>query len=257
MKARMFQRALGVAVATAFLALLAVNGPAQISASTNVAPQLTPNVAAIVKLVQAKISDDTIIAYIKNSGNNYRLDAPQIIYLHQQGIADAVIAAMLNQPKPGIAEATVSMPTTPAPEPVASAAYEQPSVTYVESEPVTYYDYEPYYYPVYSGYYWSYPVVVSYGWGAYRHYGGWYGGSWHGGAWYGGDRYRGGWHGGGVVRGGGFAHGGGGVVYGGGGARGGGFSHGTGGGGPRGGGFAHGNGSPARGGGGGHAGGRR
>ena len=237
MKVRMFQRALGVAVATAFLALLAVNGPAQISASTNVAPQLTPNVAAIVKLVQAKISDDTIIAYIKNSGNNYRLDAPQIIYLHQQGIADAVITAMLNQPKPGIAEATVSMPTTPAPEPVASAAYEQPSVTYVESEPVTYYDYEPYYYPVYSGYYWSYPVVVSYGWGGYRH--------------------NGGWHGGGVVRGGGFAHGGGGVVYGGGGAREGGFSHGTSGGGPREGGFAHGNGSPARGGGGGHAGGRR
>ena len=203
MKVQKFQKAFGVAVATAFLALLAVKGLAQSSASTTAVPQLTPNVAAIVNLAQAKISDDTIIVYIKNSGNSYGLDAAQIIYLHQQGISDAVITAMLNQPKPGIATATVPMPTTPAPEPVASAAYEQPAVTYVESEPVTYYDYEPYYYPVYSGYYWSYPVVVSYGWDGYRHIGG--------------------WHGGGVVRGGGFVHGGGfarwggGVVHGGGG----------------------------------------
>jgi len=203
MKVQKFQKAFGVAVATAFLALLAVKGLAQSSASTTAVPQLTPNVAAIVNLAQAKISDDTIIVYIKNSGNSYGLDAAQIIYLHQQGISAAVITAMLNQPKPGIATATVPMPTTPAPEPVASAAYEQPAVTYVESEPVTYYDYEPYYYPVYSGYYWSYPVVVSYGWDGYRHIGG--------------------WHGGGVVRGGGFVHGGGfarwggGVVHGGGG----------------------------------------
>jgi hypothetical protein len=222
MKARKFQKALGVAVATALLTLLATNGLAQNSAGTNAVPQLTPNAAAIVRLAQAKISDDTIIAYIKNSGNSYGLDAAQIIYLHQQGISDAVITAMLNQPKPGIAEATVPMPTTPALEPVASAAYEQPSVTYVESEPTTYYDYEPYYYPVYSGYYWSYPVVVSYGWGGYRHIGGWRGG--------------GVVRGGGFVHGGGFAHGGGGVVHGGG--------------------FAHGGGGVVHGGGGGHAGGR-
>ena len=168
-----------------------------------------------MNLARAKISDDTIVAYIKNSGNSYGLDAAQIIYLHQQGISDAVITAMLNQPKAGIATATVPMPTTSAPEPVASAAYEQPTVTYDESEPVTNYDYEPYYYPVYSGYYWSYPVVVSYGWGGYRHIGGWYGG--------------GGVRGGEFVHGGGFARGGG-VMHGGGFAHGSGFAQGGGGG---------------------------
>ncbi len=226
MKARMLQRALGVAVATAVLALLVVNGLAQAPASTNAVAQLTPNVAAIVKLVQAKVSDDTIVAYIKNSGNSYGLDAEQIIYLHQRGISDAIITAMLNQPEPGTATASVPMPITPAPEPVASAAYEQPSVTYVESEPVTYYDYEPYYYPVYSGYYWSYPVVVSYGWGGYRRIGGWQGGGVvrGGGFMHGGGFVRGGGfaQGGGVAHGGGFAHGGGGSVHGGGFARGGG-----------------------------------
>jgi hypothetical protein len=207
MKGRKFQRTLGVAVATAFLALLAVKGLAQDSASTTAVPPLTPNVAAIVNLRQAKISDDTIIAYINNSGNSYGLNAAQIIYLHQQGISDAVITAMLNQPKPGIATATVPMPTTPAPQPVASAAYEQPAVTYVESEPTTYYCYEPYYYPVYSSYYWPWPVVVSYGWGGYRHIGGWHGGGWYGG---GGVRSGGFVHGGGFAHGGGFVHGGGG-----------------------------------------------
>ena len=41
------------------------------------------------------------MAYIKNSGNSYGLNADQIIYLRQQGVSDAVITAMLNQPKPG------------------------------------------------------------------------------------------------------------------------------------------------------------
>jgi hypothetical protein len=129
MKAQRFQKALWVAVATAFLALPAAKGLAQESASTTAVPQLTPNVAAIVNMAQAKISDNTIIAYIKNSGDSYGLDAAQIIYLHQQGISDAVITAMLNQPKPGIVTTTVPMPTTPAPQRVASAAYEQPAVT--------------------------------------------------------------------------------------------------------------------------------
>jgi len=165
-----------------------VDQPAAASATV---PQLSYGVSEIVKLAQAKVSDDTIIAYIKNTGNSYGLNAAQIIYLRQQGVSDVVITTMLNQPKPGAATATIPMPTTPAPQPVASAAYEQTAVTYVETEPTTYYDYEPYYYPVYSGYYWPWPVVVSYGWGGYWHGGGWHGGGWHGGG------GRGGFHGGG------------------------------------------------------------
>jgi len=164
---------------------------AQPAVASATVPQLSGGVAQIVQLAQAKISDDTIIAYIKNSGNIFGLDANQIIYLRQQGISDAVITTMLNQPRPGVAVAT---PTMPAPQPVASTAYSgqvstatvAPTVTYVQTVPdTTYYyqpDYQPYYYPAYA---WYPPVSFSFGWG-----GGW-GGGWHGGG------HGGGWHGGG------------------------------------------------------------
>ena len=45
----------------------------------------------------------TIIAYIRNSGNSYGLNADQIIYLRQQGLSDAVIRVMLSQPRAGVA----------------------------------------------------------------------------------------------------------------------------------------------------------
>ena len=218
MKARHFQRVL--VVAAAGLALWA--STAQGLDATNVGqptavsvpvPPLAYGVSDILKLAQANVSNDAIIAYIKASGNSYGLNADQIIYLRQAGVSDAVIMAMLNQPKPGVAPATVPMPTTPAPQPVPITAYTQPAEPYVGTEPTTYYDYETYYYPVYSSY-WSWPVVVSYGWGGYC-YRGWHGGGvWRGGsAWHGGSGWHGGgaWHGGGIARsgGGGIAHGGG------------------------------------------------
>jgi hypothetical protein len=166
-------------------------------------PQLAYGVPQILQLEQAKVSDDTIIAYIKNSGNSYGLNADQIIYLRQQGLSDAVITTMLNQPKPGVAAYT---PATPAPPPVAPTApaapvpapTAAPTVTYVQTVPATTYYYQPYYYPAYA----VYPAVsLSFGWGGgwggYYH-GGYYGG-WHGGGyggWHGGGGY-GGWHGGG------------------------------------------------------------
>jgi len=160
------------------------------SAASAAAPQLSYGVSQIMQLEQAKVGDDTIIAYVKNSGNSYGLDANQIIYLRQQGVSDAVITTMLNQPKPAVAVAT---PATPASQPVVSTASPvsvptatvAPTVTYVQTVPTTaYYDYQPYYYPSYA---WYPPVVFSFGWGGgYR--GGW-GGGFHGGGFHGG-----GWH---------------------------------------------------------------
>jgi|ERR1035437_894133 hypothetical protein len=199
MKTRNLQKMLAV-MAVAGLALSASTALAQDSttvaqpavASATVS-QLSDGMAQIVQLAQAKISEGTIIAYIKNSGNSYRLDANQIIYLRQQGISDAVITTMLNQPRPGVAVAT---PTTPAPQPVASTAYSgqvstatvAPTVTYVQTVPDTTYYYQPDYYPAYA---WYPPVSFSFGWG------GWYGGGWRGGGWRGGGGHGGGWHGGG------------------------------------------------------------
>jgi hypothetical protein len=183
--------------------------PATAAPVVQSAPPLAYGVSQILQLAQAKVSDDTIVAYVKNSGNSYGLDANQIIYLRQQGVSDPVITAMLTQPRPAVAPevattsaansaSTVPMPTTPAPAVDAgSTATVAPNVTYVQTVPSDYYA-SPYYYsPYYYGYGW-YPGVVSIGWG------GWYGGGWRGG---------GGWHGGGGFHGGG----GGGGFHGGGG----------------------------------------
>ncbi len=175
---------LAVAVLACFGTMaMAQNSPtadtAQTVAVSAPAPQLAYGVPEILQLAQAKVGDDTIIAYIKNSGNSYGLSADQIIYLRQQGVSDAVIKVMLNQPKPA---AVASAP--PAPQPAAAPASPQPvstatvapTVTYVQTAPApAYYYYQPYYYPVYGG---IYPAVsFSFGWG------GGYGRGWHGGGW--------------------------------------------------------------------------
>ena len=151
----------------------------QPAANNTAVPPLAYGVSDILRLKQAEISDATIIAYIKNSGNSYGLNADQIIYLRQQGVSDAVVSTMLTQPKPGVAVAT--SPTV-ASTPAASTAYNgpvstatvAPAVTYFQTVPTaTYYYrqpyYDPYYYPAYG---WYPPVSFSFGW---------YGGGWHGG----------------------------------------------------------------------------
>ncbi len=177
--------------------------PAAVSAS---APQLGYGASQILQLAQAKVGDDTIIAFIKNSGNSYGLNADQIIYLKQQGISGAVITTMLSQPRAGVAPAAVPPAVaTAGPEPVSTATV-APTVTYVQTVPVTSYYYQPYYYPVYD----SYPAVsLSLGWGNYWGGGYYYGGGYYGGGYRGGVYYGGGGHGGGGYQGGGF-HGGGG-----------------------------------------------
>jgi hypothetical protein len=189
--------------------------PAQVTVQPVSAPPLAYGVAQILQLSQAKVGDDTIIAYIKNSGNSYGLNADQIIYLRQQGLSSGVLNAMLSQPAPGVlaGASTLPMPSTPAPavaysQPAApSSSMVGPSVSAIDPTAAaaasSYYYYQPYYYPAYSyPYYYPsygygyYPgVSVSFGWR-----GGWGpgwgyrgGGGFHGG-WGGGFHGGGGWH---------------------------------------------------------------
>jgi hypothetical protein len=200
-----------LAVAAAFL--LATNLVAQDStatataatpttASNQAAPQLSYGVPQVLQLSQAKVGDDTIVAYIKNSGTIYSLDASQIIYLRQQGVSDRVVTAMLGQRNNVAASSTQTAAQASAQNDSTSAqtstAVAQPTVTYVQTVPSssvyvipdtqTYnydaYYYQPYYYPYYA---WPYPAVsLSFGFG-----GRWGGGGWHGGGFHGGG---GGWH---------------------------------------------------------------
>ena len=181
---------------------------AQPAAVNTSGSQMVYGVPQIIRLSQAKVSDDTIIAYVKNSGLSYSLDADQIINLRQQGVSDAVITTMLNQPKP---VSVLYTPTTPAPQPAASpvntstagttplysprqsdqiptasaitqpvpAATVAPTMTYVQAAPAPIYYYaQPYYYPSYA---WFPPVSLSFAWGS-----GWHGGGYNG--------WHGGWH---------------------------------------------------------------
>ena len=171
--------------------VMAQNMPAPDPKSVSApAPQLAYGVPQVLQLAQAKISDDTIIAYINNSRINYALDANQIIYLRQQGVSDVVVTAMLNQPKAGVAvpaPATyAAQPAAPAPAPAPALAptvtyvQTQPTVTYVQTAPpVTYYYSNPYYYPSYA-YYPPVSFSIGLGWG---------------GGWRGESCYRGGWRG--------------------------------------------------------------
>jgi hypothetical protein len=167
MKTQAFQKIMAVAVAAGLM--LAGNVRAQ---NYPAAAQLSYGTAEVVKLAQAKVSDDTVIAYINTSGNNYNLSADQVLYLRQQGVSDIVITTMLNH---AAAPAAAPAPATPAPQPVVSTVTPAPTVTYIQTAPPTYY-YQPYYYPA-PVYGWSPALSLSFG------FGGHWGGGWHGGGW--------------------------------------------------------------------------
>ena len=200
----------------AVLVLAARNVPAQDSTTTSAAQtapvQLSYGVSQIIQLSKAKVSDGTIVNYIRNSGSSYGMDASQIVYLKQQGISDAVINTMLNQPRPAAQAAPQpAYPTASSTATETATVAAQPAVTYVQTAPAyvpsstvyvipdtqTYQYYNNYYqpsygyYPYYSGWYYP-PVSFSFGFGGgYR--GGYYHGGW-GGGYRGGYRGGGGWH---------------------------------------------------------------
>jgi uncharacterized membrane protein YgcG len=225
-------------IAAVMLAIMTGSAVAQDSTTSSVTqpavtsqsapPHLSYGVPQVLQLVQAKVGDDTIVAYIQNSGTIYALDASQIVYLRQQGVSDLVVTTMLNQRKNVAASAAQPAPpqnySSDANGTQTSTAVAQPTVTYVQTVPQssvyvipdtqTYnydanYYYQPYYYPYYA---WPYtPVYFSFGFGGFhdrdfhgggRHEGGegWHGGGggWHGsggGSWHGGVGSS--WHGGG------------------------------------------------------------
>ena len=56
---------------------------------------LSPGLQEIVKLAQAGMSDDVILAYIKNSGTSYKMSADDILYLNSQGVSQNAILTLL------------------------------------------------------------------------------------------------------------------------------------------------------------------
>lgn len=164
--------------------------PDTASASQSNPVQLSPGVPEILKLARAPISDDIIIAFLKNSGTSYDLSVSQILYLKKEGVSERVIASMLAQSKQPAQEIAPTSPPSPpapaAPQPAYSGA---PSVQYVptyEPAPTVYVPSSTVYVtPYYYGGYWGYPspsCSFSIGIGGFR------GGGFHGGGFRGGHR---------------------------------------------------------------------
>src|ERR1035441_4361005 len=73
-------------------------------------PTLPPGVQDVIKLVKAGLGEEVVLAHIKNTGATYTLSADQIIYVHQQGVSENEMKALM-----GSGSATV--PASPAPDP--------------------------------------------------------------------------------------------------------------------------------------------
>jgi hypothetical protein len=233
---------LGAASLVALSATAQTQAPSTTTTATPVpavsAPATLPYGAGdILKLSRAQVGEEVTLNFIRNSGTIYNLAPNDIVYLHNEGVSDRVISAMLDQrrnvPADMAAQTAASSAPASAPAPVyqdpnaaaaaqASAqyyaqpapAYAQPEATYapastVYTVPYSSPDYYPYYYGGYPYYYGGYPyyygpsVAIGFGFGGGGYYGGHYGG-YHGG-YYGGGHYGGGYHGGGS---GGGGHGG-------------------------------------------------
>ncbi len=165
--------------------LAAQDSPAASTTVTtdHTAPALAYGTANVLKLAEAKVGDETIIAYIEKSGEGYgSLGASEIIYLRDHGVSDRVLKTMLTQEK-NARDATLAQS---AAQPVAAAAapaaviaapqyqqaYAPPPFTYVQTAPaplIVMRDSSPRLadYGIYPRYGYGY----SYGYGCYPGYG--------------------------------------------------------------------------------------
>jgi len=213
---KVFVTSVGIMALTLSVMPVAAENPSSTSATaaSQSAPPLTSGVPDVLKMAQAKVSDDTIVSYIHNSNTSYvGLSASEIVYLHDQGVSDRVVTAMLNQ-RQNLNKATakwVAQQTAaaPAPTPQATPPPANPvqypgqnagsTVTYVQTPPTStvyimqdssrgFVDYG--YYPSYGYSGWWYPPVsFSFGFGGRFHEGGFHGGGFHGG-FHGGGHHR-------------------------------------------------------------------
>ena len=107
--------ALAGAACSAFL-LAAVPGRAQTDAPAQAAvpTDLPPGVQDVVKLTQAGLNEDVIIAQVRSAGYVYRLSADQIIALTNAGVSQNVIRALIEPTAPAPLAALAATGETPA-----------------------------------------------------------------------------------------------------------------------------------------------
>jgi hypothetical protein len=87
------------------------------AAQASAQPPMT--VADVVHMAQTGVDDQVIISSIRNSGTAFKLAANDIVSLHQQGVSNRVIQAMLDSSKkPARVVRSAPVVYAPAPPPV-------------------------------------------------------------------------------------------------------------------------------------------
>jgi hypothetical protein len=97
---------------------------------------LSAGLAEIIKMAQAHIPEDTILAYIQNSGQIYGPSADEILYLTDLGVSDQVVKALLQKPEAVVADNPApAAPPAAIPTPATLPAPAMPPVPAALSAP--------------------------------------------------------------------------------------------------------------------------
>jgi len=127
------------------------------TAAQPVAP-LRKDVADVVQLSKAGLSENVLVAFVKNAPSSYRLSADDILKLRDAGITAPVIVAMLQhgdelrqQAMQQVAAITAAQQNAQVPQPVAGSGYSTPVFS-----PAPAVNYAPAYQPYDYGYGYGY-----------------------------------------------------------------------------------------------------
>lgn len=106
---------------------LAADSPADSAIESAGEPELpadlSPGLADIIRLAQAHVDENVILAFIHNSSQTYSPTADEILYLSDLGLSQTVIAALFKQKPPAQPE----IAATAGPTPVALAKLPSPN----------------------------------------------------------------------------------------------------------------------------------
>ena len=101
---------------------------------------LSPELQEIVRFTQAHMTDEVIVAYIKNSGKNYSVNGDALLALNSQGVSQTVLSALLAAaspaaPPPAQVPPSGVPPPAQAPPPMAAvpAPPETPTIDYFQA----------------------------------------------------------------------------------------------------------------------------
>lgn len=103
---------------------------------------LSPGLAEVIKLAQGHVSEDVLLAFIKNSGQNYAPTADEIVYLNDLGVSDTVITELLHRSPPSSDVAKTpqavqpAVNNSPAPAPIVESNPAPPAPAMAEAAPI-------------------------------------------------------------------------------------------------------------------------